>query len=303
MSKREFISRYFFIIKKLKRQAYCSFEEIHDYVVNELELNGEENASFSVRTFQRDLAEIRSLFNIEIEYNRSQGGYFIAFDENDNTNFSRLVEAFEMFQSMNQMESMKNYFHFEKRQPLGTDFINPLIHAIKNRYRIKFKYSKEWGEANLRIVEPLVLKEYKMRWYLVGMEKGKKEIKTFALDRMTDMFPTGETYIPPYNFSAEQYFEHCFGIYRPNAPDCKPEIIVFETNKTTRNYLLSKPLHSSQILLQETADSFRFQIQVFCTQDLTMELLGLGENIKVLQPEKLRDNLDEIHRKCLSNSL
>ena len=84
MSKRESISRYNLIIKKL-RKLPCTFDEIADYLSRESELQSY-NFNVSKRTFQRDLDDIRSLFNIDIQYDFSGKVYSINNEEQQEVN-------------------------------------------------------------------------------------------------------------------------------------------------------------------------------------------------------------------------
>ena len=75
MSKRESISRYNLIIKKLRKHP-SSFSEISDYLAFESDLQ-EYNFNVSKRTFQRDIEDIRSVYNIDIQYDFSRKVYNI----------------------------------------------------------------------------------------------------------------------------------------------------------------------------------------------------------------------------------
>ena len=99
MSKRGYISRYLLIIKKLKTKPYSTYEELQGYIDNQfdyLQMQDDTlNIGFSKRTLQRDIREIRNVFGIDIEYSKSQKGYFISQNEAENMNFQRMMEAFQ----------------------------------------------------------------------------------------------------------------------------------------------------------------------------------------------------------------
>ncbi len=96
MSKRGYISRYMLIIKKLKTHPYSTFDEIRDYIDNHLEylqmMDDTLVMGVSIRTFQRDVREIRNMFGIDIAYSRSPKGYYIAQSEFEHMNFQRMPE-------------------------------------------------------------------------------------------------------------------------------------------------------------------------------------------------------------------
>ena len=66
MSKRVFYLRYSLIIKRLQRTP-ASFMEISEFLSREAELQ-DFSIEITKRTFQRDLDEIRTLFNVDIQY-------------------------------------------------------------------------------------------------------------------------------------------------------------------------------------------------------------------------------------------
>lgn len=185
MSKREAISRYNLIIKKLRKHP-STFKEIEDYLSLESDMQAY-NFNVSKRTFQRDLEDIRSIYNIDIQYNNSQKHYFIDNDDQPDVN-ERILEAFDTFNALNITDRLSDYIHFEKRRPQGTENLYGLLHAIKNRLQIKFTYQKYWeDEISERLVEPYALKEFKNRWYVLAFDIKDNQVKSFALDRLSEL--------------------------------------------------------------------------------------------------------------------
>ena len=298
MSKKIYLYRYLLIIKKIRLNPYLSFDEIVDYIETELSILGEDREAFSKRTFQRDIADIRQMFNVDIVFDRAHKGYYIPSDSEDKT-FDKMIESFDIFQSMTQTDSLKSYFHFDNNRPAGTQFLQPIINAVKNRRIIRFVYMKHWDKPSERYAMPLVLKEYKGRWYLFCIPKNEREVKTFALDRIESLFETSEKYSFPQGWNSEEYFKHCFGIYHPNAEEDTIQEVVFDTNKETANYFLSQPLHKSQKLLSQNEDIYRFSITTYLTFDLEMELLSLGNKLKIVSPPELLKRITNSIKRAL----
>ena len=62
------------------------------------------------------------------------------------------------------------------------------FHAIKNRVETLFTYEKFWNEeVSRRTVNPLLLKEFKNRWYILAIDSKDNKTKTFALDRLSGL--------------------------------------------------------------------------------------------------------------------
>ncbi len=301
MSKRGYISRYLLIIKKLKAKPYSSFEELQAYIGNNLDyLQMQDDTlhiGFSKRTLQRDIREIRNNFGIDIEYSKSSKGYFISQNERENMNFQRRIEAFDIFNSLSPAQDLDQFVHLEKRRPQGTENLNGLLHAIKNRFQIKFTYQKFWEEeSNQRLVEPYALKEFKNRWYIIANDSKDNNIKTYALDRLTNLEITNQTFIYPKNYNVAQNYRYCFGIISSN--DAEPQDIILSFEPYQGKYIKTLPLHDTQQVLVDNDEELKIKLKLCITHDLVMELLSFGVNLRVIEPKSLVDQIKEAHEKA-----
>jgi len=295
MSKRESIARYNLIIKKLRKHP-ASFAEIADYLALESELQ-EYNYNVSKRTFQRDLEDIRSLYNIDIQFDFSRKVYFLDFDEQSDVN-ERILEAFDTFNALNLSDRLSNNIHFEKRRPQGTENLYGLLHAIKNQLQIKFTYQKFWeDELTKRNVEPYALKEFRNRWYVLANDLKDNKVKSFALDRLSDLDITKKRFQFPDDFNVNRHYKYCFGIISPNGH--KPEEIELSFDPFQGKYIKTLPLHESQQILVDNEEELRIKLTLFITHDFFMELLSYGENLRVIKPECLINDLKSTFKNVL----
>jgi len=297
MSKRESISRYNLIIKKLRKHP-ASFKEISEYLAFESELQ-EYNFTVSKRTFQRDLDDIRSLYNIDIQYDYSRKVYHIEFDQQPEIN-ERILEAYDTFNALNITDRLSDHIHFEKRGPQGTENLYGLLHAVKNRVQIRFTYQKYWEEElSQRVAEPYALKEFRNRWYVLARDVKDQNIKSFALDRLTNLEITKKRFQFPRDFNTNEHFRYSFGIIGPN--DHQPQEVVLSFTPFQGKYIKSLPLHESQQILIDNEEELQIKLKLFITHDFFMELLSYGENMKVLQPDSLIDDLKASLKKVLKH--
>ncbi|HZL10636.1 MAG TPA: WYL domain-containing protein [Prolixibacteraceae bacterium] len=294
MSKRECISRYSLIIKKLRKHP-SNFKEISAYLALESEIESY-NFSVSKRTFQRDLEDIRSLYNIDIQYDFSRKVYFIDLDDQPEVNV-RILEAFETFNALNISDRLSNHIHFENRRPAGTENLYGLLHAIKNRLQIKFTYHKFWDEdSSERIAEPYALKEFNSRWYILAKERNGDIVKSFGLDRLTNLEITRTTFKFPNEYNIEESYRYCFGIISPNGEE--PQEIILSFDPVQGKYIKSLPLHTTQQILVDNAKELQIKLTLFVTYDLIKELLSYGEYVKVIQPASLIDEIRKTHKRA-----
>jgi predicted DNA-binding transcriptional regulator YafY len=70
-------------------------------------------------------------------------------------------------------------------------------------------------------------------------------------------------------------------------------------NPLQGKYVKSLPLHESQVILKDNEQELLIKLTLFVTYDLLMEILSYGDNVRVLQPLSL---VDEI-RDCYENAL
>jgi predicted DNA-binding transcriptional regulator YafY len=296
MSKRESIARYNLIIKKIKKNP-ATFQEITDYLQRESELQ-DFTLNTTVRTFQRDLNDIRSIYDIDIQFDRSRKVYYID-SEGYQEAFVRIMEAYDTFNALSITDRLSDFIHFENRRTTGTENLYGLLHAIKNRLRISFIYHKYWeNEATNRILEPYALKEFRNRWYLVGNDVSKNQIRIFALDRMRDLNISRQTFVQNQKFDVNDYFRDCFGIISPGHQKAEEVFLSFTPDQG--KYIKSLPLHHSQQVLADNQQEVLIKLKLVVTFDFIMELLSHGTDVKVIQPQSLIDEIKRIYMNALN---
>jgi predicted DNA-binding transcriptional regulator YafY len=297
MAKRDSFLRYISIISKLRNQGDSTFEEISDYLEMQSEIR-DFNPVISKRTFQRDAAEILSLFGIEIKFDFSRKVYFILEDDETRDMNNRLLEALDMLSLCHGAENASPYVIFEKRRPQGTHLFNTLLDAIRARQTVRFRYNKFWDdEIKERLVDPYALKESRERWYLVGRDHQDNIIKTFGLDRISDLTEVRKKFTYPAHYDPQEKFKHCFGVLGDEKHDA--EEIVLSIDPFQGKYIKSFPLHDSQEILMDTKKELRIRLFMYITRDLIMELLSLGDTLKVVKPRRLRNEMVRSYKETL----
>ena len=297
MSKREAISRYNLILKRIRKNP-ATWSEISAFLKSESELQ-EYNFDISKRTFQRDLNDIRSIYNIDIECHPSNNKYYI--ENNSEPGVSeRILEAFDTFNALNISDRISNHIHFEKRRPQGTENLHGLLHAIKNMIQVSFSYQKFWEDVvTQRYAEPYALKEFKNRWYVLAKDLKDNQVKSFALDRLTDLGITKKRFQLPDDFNVNEHYKYSFGIISPE--DNKPEEIVLSFEPFQGKYIKTLPLHETQEVMIDNEKELRIKLKLFVTLDFVMEVLSYGSRVKVISPLSLVDEIKSALTESLAN--
>lgn len=288
MAKVGFYKRYLYIIDRLQTVP-SNFEALHRYVMKRLEKDDlGSNFDFSARTFDRDKKDILDLFGISIQYNRKDKVYFIE-EEIEDSSVSRMVEAFSIHQALKEGSKITPSIYLETRKSSGTNLMNGLLYVIQNYLQISFTHTKFWDvEVTQRTVKPIAIKESQHRWYLIAQDNKDGMVKNFGFDRISDL-RISDTKFKPIAYNVEKEYEHAFGV-ETYAPAQK---VVLEFSWQQGNYIKSFALHSSQKTLSDSEEGLIVQLFMHTTNDFIMELMRFGGEVKVIEPEILRNAIKD----------
>ena len=287
MSKLIYFKRYLYIIDRLRSRP-SNFAELQEYVIRKLENEDiDTNFEYAIRTFERDKKDILTLFGISIEYNRKDKTYNIDEEEIEDQSVTRMIDAFSIHHALQEGNKLSPSVFLEKRKSLGTEHIHGIIHAIQNGYILKFTHKKHWeDDITQREVKPIAIKESQQRWYLICWDKKDETVKTFGLDRISNLKIT-DIKFKPIAFYVEKEFRNAFGVLR----DEPAEKVILEFTKQQGNYIKTFPLHESQRIVEETGDEVILEVFIHTTNDFIMELLKYGNDVKVLSPISLQNEI------------
>ncbi len=287
--------RYSAIIRRLEKSP-ATLKEIEDALEKESELHGV-NLKVSEKTFKRDLNAINSVYKRSIQFNFSKKKYEI--DKVENEQYStRLLEAFDTYNALNVNAALANHLDFEQQKPLGLENFHGLLHAIKKRLQVNISYQPFWHEyPSLIKTNPYFLKEFKNRWYLIAKDLKDETIKTYGLDRITEIEITKKKFSYPADPNPKEKFQHSFGII-DSIDGSVPENVVLSFTPKQGKYVKTLPLHHSQEILIDNPEELRIQLKVYIAFDFIKELLSYGDGVKVIEPAWLIDKVKDGHRKA-----
>lgn len=182
--------------------------------------------------------------------------------------------------------------HLDKNEKLkGLHWLDELYQAIQKKVVLKLEYkSFKAKEANAITFHPCLLKEFNNRWFLIGMGNKNKGIVNLALDRI---FSIDYDFTIPYadfEFDADIFYKDVVGV-TVNQGERASNIKLW-VDRYNAPYVITKPMHHSQVIEKENGDgSIEINIKVKINFELERLILGFGEAMKVLQPERLRKRI------------
>lgn len=199
----------------------------------------------------------------------------------------------------NKSEEVDQYVQFETgNTSTGSEFLSPLLSAIKKSYIVYFDYeSFVSGNRKRRKVTPLLLKEYRNRWYLISNDMVKDKIITYGLDRMGNLDLTDQEGEKPKSFNPDLYFKHSIGITARD--NVKPQEIKFKTKTVASKYIDSQPFHESQKIVESSDEFTIFSLFIQVSEELIRGFLSFGGELEVISPDslinELRDRVKEMN--------
>lgn len=174
-------------------------------------------------------------------------------------------------------------------------YVPMLIRAVNQNRQIEFRYSKHDSpepDPKLRTLHPILLREVGDSWYVIGYDENTGKERTFALDRMSglELLPDQCAIPPAVLTSVSELFEHIYGITDSSGP---VEEIVLSFTPLFGRYVKAKPIHQTQEVLSDTDTECVVRLRLAPNRDLLMHLRSYGENLKVLKPASLVQDMKE----------
>ena len=124
------------------------------------------------------------------------------------------------------------------------------------------------------------------------------QIKSFALDRMTELEISKKHFPFPADFNVNEHYKNCFGIISPN--NQKIQEVVLSFTPFQGKYIKSLPLHETQEILKDNSDEVLVKLTLYVTLDFIMEILSFGDNVKVIAPDDLIEELKITYQNALN---
>lgn len=179
----------------------------------------------------------------------------------------------------------------------GIEMIAEILDSITQRKILIIEYQKFDDKIKTHVIKPLLLKEDKKLWYIIGIKKNSERLITLALDRIIDVSITEEVFdeIP---FDSKEYFKYSFGVTVSNE-DPIEVIISFEPEQG--NYLKNLPLHHTQEIIEDSDTSFVIKITVKPSYEFYSKILSYGNLATVIHPPKLMKEFFDKNVSTLNN--
>ena len=316
-----------------QRHRKWTFEDLMEKIADALYEYEGITSGVSKRTVQGDIQLMRSnklAYNAPIVvidrkfYTYSDLNYSINNSPMTDADMSKMKDAVDFLKYMN------GFNHFEEMSDLivrlesnlsksegnkkaaiqlennkllkGLEWITPIHKAIREEIPLLISYKSFKSKAETQqVYYPYLLKEYRNRWFLICKPKKGKILITLALDRILEIAEMAKSGFVSYEgVDFERYFEDTIGVSKTSRD--RAQRVILEIDSYNTPYVETKPIHPSQQILNKREDgSIIIRIDVVLNFELEREILGFGENIKVIAPPRLKNFIKRRLEKSLSN--
>jgi predicted DNA-binding transcriptional regulator YafY len=313
------------IIDRMLRNKYKPFpsKEALRSACEDALFGSESGAHICASTIEKDLFTMKMEHDAPIRYSKKNGGYFyedpdfsindVPLSEDELSSIRFAVSTLQQFREVpffqqfglaidkivdrvavgDQSQELSEFIQFEAAVSAGgNEYLPTLLEGIQAKKRVWFMYTsfQQQQQSKPRKVSPLFLKEYRNRWYLISYDLQKKDISTFALDRMTELQLLDEAAQIPADFNASDYFRDAVGITAFKGEAVK---ITIKAEPIAARYIETQAFHASQKLVKKQPTFSIFELRILITEEFIRNLLGYAGEVEVIEPASLRQTLKE----------
>ena len=290
------VTRYIWLVDALNTHGRLSREQINELWLRSTVGDGN---PLPERTFYHYRRAIEEIFKIEISCNR-QGEYYIEnFGKGKSNGMTDwLLDSFAINSIFSESPDIGDRIEIEE-VPSAREHLPAVIQSVKDGIGIRFDYAGFNRSMTERGIEfhPYFLKRYKQRWYMIGRRVKSDDLRTYALDRVKALAPTGERFELPEGLSVKDLFGNILGVTSSKAPE---RTVRLRATRTQAKYFRALPLHRSQEeeLVGDDHSVFKYRLKL--NYELVHELMSLGDGVKILEPKELQLMVATELRKALA---
>lgn len=292
----DMLNKYIWIVDTITSHGRLTRREINDLWQRSAHFDG---SPIPHRTFFNYRRDIERLFNIDILCDNLNRYYIASSDSPADEAFrSWMLDSFAMRGAVAEAKDLSRRIDVEKI-PSARDYLAPIIRALRENKAVSFSYAsfnRSRPDEDIAF-EPYFLKLFRQRWYMIGRRSDSKELRTYALDRIVKLVITDRAFKMPPDLEPADIFNDLFGITSSHGP---VHHVVLSVKPLTAKYLRALPLHHSQ-REELYSDRSLFHLDLKLTPDFLRELLSLGSDVTVVQPQELRLMVVEQLRASLLN--
>jgi predicted DNA-binding transcriptional regulator YafY len=219
-----------------------------------------------------------------------------------------LISRLERFTSIYKSKELSRQVYVEDRiktvNPASIYTVDSVHNAINSDKELNFRYfeynsdkTKHFRhDGKIYSVTPISLVWSEENYYLVAYEQATDNIKHFRIDKMADVSIFEKKRAHSHlidKFNPSDYSRKVFGMYGG-----REELVVFECRDSLAGVMIDR--FGFDPVFHKTDFGFKFSLRVMVSPTFFAWALGFGDQIKILGPSSVVDELKEMIDKTRS---
>jgi proteasome accessory factor B len=163
-----------------------------------------------------------------------------------------------------------------------------LSRAVVQERELTFHYRKPGDRKALpRRVQPYHLANRDSLWYLVGYDRQRRALRTFAVPRVARLRLLGASFKRPADFCSKKYFAAALhalggtGSFR----------VVLRFSGATADRVAEREWHETQTLRWVRGGRLEFTMTLGALGEAERWVMGWGAEVEVIAPKELRESV------------
>lgn len=278
-----------------RKSLYNDIDTLIDYGMDILKEKKDRKTYYKLVSRKFELPELKLLVDAV------QSSKFITANKTE-----KLIKKIETLTSEEQAKELQRQVYILNRVKNQNERIylnvDALHKAIHNKVSVTFKYTY-WNtkkqlvpkhDGKLYRVSPWGLVWDDENYYLVGFDEESQKIKHYRVDKMLNLAETGE----PINASKETesfnpatYSNKMFGMYGGKEQNVKLRVA-----NNLVGVIIDRFGSDVMIHPENGKDTFTVNLSIEVSRQFLGWLIGLGDEIEVVEPATVRDELASVAR-------
>ncbi len=165
------------------------------------------------------------------------------------------------------------------------DVFDRLGRAISDQLEVSFDYRKpNSSQPARRQVQPLHVTHRDGRWYMIGHDIDRDDMRTYAISRITDIELSARWFERPKDFSVERYFAHALGVMNGN----ENHRVRIRFSALAADHVRDRFWHESQEFTPLHDGRLELCLQLADLLEVERLILQWGGHAEALEPTELR---------------
>jgi predicted DNA-binding transcriptional regulator YafY len=166
--------------------------------------------------------------------------------------------------------------------------------AVQGCERLEVRYHSHGSGFTYRNLDPYGIVYLNNNWYVAGYCHLRKDVRTFRLDRLEILKPTGETFKPPKNFNAFKTISE--SLAQAQFPGSVPCRVLLQTNLAEASKYI--PAYVATLEPQQEGVMLTVMAHPEWFGRVAVYLLEFPFPVKVLEPDGLKEELETLAKRA-----